>query len=294
LGLKCGAAPKLKATIASSLFKVMEWRHFVATIWPDSAMQLGSEGEHAMGHKIAIVDDDENLLESLGCVLKEEGFEIDTYSSGEQALRGMRIRPVDLAIVDLCLPNVFGFKLFKKLKKIIPSVAVIFLTARHEDFYESSGLELGADDFIRKPCKNEVLVARVNSRIRQSSSEKQDYSERFIKGELEVDIERRQCSWRGCSVPHLTKCEFKIVSFLARRAGVVRSRDQIISHVYGDGYAIQDQAIDTHKKRIVKKFKSIDAEFNQIQAEYGDGYRWREASNSRLPARLETISPPSA
>ena len=149
-----------------------------------------------MGNKIAIVDDDENLLESLGFVLKEEGFDIDTYSSGEQALLGMRVRPVDLAIVDLCLPNVFGFKLFKKLKKIIPSVAVIFLTARHEDFYESSGLELGADDFIRKPCRNDILVARVNARIRQGYGKKNDGSDYFSTGELEVDIGRRQCFWR--------------------------------------------------------------------------------------------------
>jgi len=247
-----------------------------------------------MGNKIAIVDDDENLLESLGFVLKEEGFDIDTYSSGEQALRGMRVRPVDLAIVDLCLPNLFGFKLFKKLKKIIPSVAVIFLTARHEDFYESSSLELGADDFIRKPCKNNVLVARVNARIRQGSWEKNDDSEYFSTGELEVDVGRRQCFWKGHVVPHLTKSEFTIVLFLARRAGVVRSRDQIISHVYGDGYAITDQAIDTHKKRIAKKFKSIDADFNQIEAEYAEGYRWKETSNSRLLPTLGAPRSPSA
>ena len=247
-----------------------------------------------MGNKIAIVDDDKNLLESLGFVLKEEGFDIDTYSSGEQALRGMRVRPVDLAIVDLCLPNVFGFNLFKKLKKIIPSVAVIFLTARQEDFYESSGLELGADDFIRKPCRNDVLIARVKARIRQGYSGKNDDSEYFSSGELGIDIGRRQCFWRGHAVPHLTKSEFTIVTFLARRAGVVRSRDQIISHVYGDGYAITDQAIDTHKKRIVKKFKSIDANFNQIEAEYAEGYRWRESSNSRLAPILGASRSPSA
>ena len=233
-----------------------------------------------MAYKIAIVDDDKNLLESLGYVLTAEGFAVDSYSNGEQALHGIRASSVDLAILDLFMPKVSGFKLFQKLKKTIPSLSVIFLTARQEDFFESSGLELGADDFVRKPCKNEVLLARINARIKKPISESSNGTQRFVEGQLEVDIDRRQCFWRGVVVPRLTKSEFRIVSFLARRAGIVRTRDQIISHVYGEGYAIQDQAIDTHKKRIVKKFKLIDEDFDQIQAEYGDGYRWRECSGS--------------
>ena len=134
----------------------------------------------------------------------------------------------------------------------------------------------------------------MNARIRHGYGKENDGSDYFSTGELEVDIGRRQCFWRGHAVPHLTKSEFTIVSFLARRAGVVRSRDQIISHVYGDGYAITDQAIDTHKKRIVKKFKSIDANFNQIEAEYAEGYRWREPSNSRLAPLLGASRSPSA
>ena len=233
-----------------------------------------------MAYKIAIVDDDKNLLESLGYVLKSEGFTVDSYSNGEQALYGIRANSVDLVILDLCMPNISGFKLFQRLKETIPSLSVIFLTARQEDFFESSGLELGADDFVRKPCKNEILLARINARIRKPILEPSSTIERFTEGQLEVDIDRRQCFWRGVVVPRLTKSEFKIVSFLARRAGIVRTRDQIISHVYGEGYAIQDQAIDTHKKRIVKKFKLVDEGFDQIQAEYGDGYRWKESIGS--------------
>ena len=120
-----------------------------------------------MAYKIAIVDDDKNLLESLGYVLTAEGFAVDSYSNGEQALHGIRASSVDLAILDLFMPKVSGFKLFQKLKKTIPSLSVIFLTARQEDFFESSGLELGADDFVRKPCKNEVLLARINARIKK-------------------------------------------------------------------------------------------------------------------------------
>lgn len=234
-----------------------------------------------MSHRIAIVDDDKNLLESLSYVLRTEGFDIDAYSCGDEAVHGMRGRRVDLVILDLCLPNDFGFKLFRKLKKIIPSVAVVFLTARHEDFYELSGLELGADDFIRKPCKNDVLVARIKARLRQHLPKDGGKCCRFSEGNLEIDLERRQCFWKGHSLPHLTKSEFKILSFLAKRAGVVRTRDDIISYVYGEGYAIQDQAIDTHKKRIQKKFKVIDPDFDQIEAVYADGYRWRESAGSR-------------
>ena len=233
-----------------------------------------------MVYRIAIVDDDKNLLESLGCMLNSEGFAVDSYSNGEQALHGIRGSSIDLVILDLCMPNIPGFKLFQKLKETTPSLSVIFLTARQEDFFESSGLELGADDFVRKPCKNEVLLARINARIKKPLLEASKSIQGFTEGQLEVDIERRECFWKGTVVPRLTKSEFKIVSFLARRAGIVRTRDQIISHVYGEGYAIQDQAIDTHKKRIIKKFKLIDEDFDQIQAEYGDGYRWRESIGS--------------
>jgi len=230
-----------------------------------------------MVHRIAIVDDDKNLLESLGYMLKSEGFFVDIFSNAEQAFHGIRRNSIDLVILDLCMPDISGFKLFQKLKEAIPSLSVIFLTARHEDFLEASGLDLGADDFIRKPCKNEVLLARVNARIKKPILESSNGIKGFTEGQLEVDIDRRQCFWKGDVVPRLTKSEFKIVWFLARRAGIVRTRDQIISHIYGEGYAIQDQAIDTHKKRIVKKFKLIDEDFDQIQAEYGDGYRWKES-----------------
>ena len=244
-----------------------------------------------MAYKIAIVDDDKNLLESLGYMLKSNGFSVDSYNNGEKALHGIRASSVDLVILDLCMPNISGFKLFQKLRELMPSLAVIFLTARQEDFFESSGLELGADDFIRKPWKNDILLARINARIKKPISEPSKGIQRFTEGQLEVDVDRRQCFWRGSAVPHLTKSEFKIVSFLARRAGIVRTRDQIISHVYGEGYAIQDQAIDTHKKRIVKKFKLVDEDFDQIQAEYGDGYRWKEAIRSRsIGSRAHEIS----
>ena len=244
-----------------------------------------------MTQTIALVDDDRNILTSISIALEKEGFKVQTYLDGESALIGLTRTPPDLAVIDIKMPKMDGEELLKKLRKKT-SLPVIFLTSKDDEIDELLGLKLGADDFIRKPCRNDVLVARVKARIRQGYSEKNDDSEYFSSGDLKVDIGRRKCFWRGHAVPHLTKTEFTIVSFLARRAGVVRSRDQIISHVYGDGYAITDQAIDTHKKRIVKKFKSIDANFNQIEAEYAEGYRWRESSNSRLARYLGPLGRP--
>ena len=226
-----------------------------------------------MGQKIAIVDDNRNLLESLRLALGGEGFEVDTYNNGEQALQGIRARPVDLAILDILMPRVNGFDVLRQLRKA-SAIPVIFLTSKCDDVDETSGLDLGADDFIRKPFKQSTLISRIRALLRRQVLNQGEGTKRLFQGDLKMDLEQYQCTWKGNIVPKLTVTEFEILKFLVKRPGVVRTRNQIIDLVYGEGFAIEDRIVDSHKKRVVKKFKEVDSEFNQLEAVYGIGYKW--------------------
>ena len=226
-----------------------------------------------MGQKIAIVDDNRNLLESLSIALTNEGFKIDIYDNGEHALQGIRKSPVDLAILDIKMPRLNGFDVLRKLRKI-SAVPVIFLTSKCDDVDESSGLDSGADDYIRKPFAESILISRIRALLRRHSPDQSEQTHCLSQGDLEMDLDRYQCLWKGMLVPSLTATEFEILKFLVKRPGVVRTRNQIIDLVYGTGFAIEDRTIDSHKKRIVEKFKMVDPKFAQVAAVYSLGYRW--------------------
>jgi len=226
-----------------------------------------------MGQKIAIVDDNRSLCESLSIALGEEGFETDTYINGEQALQGIRTRPVDLAILDILMPRVNGFDVLRQLRKA-SAIPVIFLTSKCDDVDETSGLDSGADDYIRKPFKLSILISRIRSLLRRQVLDQGEETKQLLQDDLKIDLERYQCTWKDIQVPKLTVTEFEILKLLVKRPGVVRTRDQIIDLVYGEGFAVSDRTIDSHKKRIVKKFKEVDPEFSQLEAVYRIGYKW--------------------
>ena len=226
-----------------------------------------------MGQKIAIVDDNRSLLESLRLALGGEGFEVDIYNNGEQALQGMRAQPVDLAVLDILMPRVNGFDVLRQLRKVSP-IPVIFLTSKCDDVDETSGLDLGADDYIRKPFKQSTLISRIRALLRRQVLNQGEGTKRLVEGDLKMDLEQYQCVWKGNIVPKLTVTEFEILKFLVKRPGVVRTRNQIIDLVYGEGFAIEDRTVDSHKKRVVKKFKEVDPAFCQLEAVYGIGYKW--------------------
>ena len=226
-----------------------------------------------MGQKIAIVDDNRSLLESLRVALGGEGFEVDIYNNGEQALQGMRAQPVDLAILDILMPRVNGFDVLRQLRKA-SAIPVIFLTSKSDDVDETSGLDLGADDYIRKPFKQSTLISRIRALLRRQVLGQGEGTKQLLQGNLKMDLEQYQCTWKGNVVPKLTVTEFEILKFLVKRPGVVRTRNQIIDLVYGEGFAIEDRIVDSHKKRVVKKFKEVDPDFCQLEAVYGIGYKW--------------------
>ena len=226
-----------------------------------------------MGQKIAIIDDNRSLCESLRLALTMEGFEIDTYVNGEDALQGIQERPVDLALLDILMPRLNGFDVLRRLRKL-SAMPVIFLTSKCDDVDETSGLDLGADDYIRKPFTLGVLISRIRALLRRQSAGESGEIVEMSRGDLKMDLEKYQCTWKGLHIPDLTVTEFEILKLLVKRPGVVRSRDQIIDLVYGPEFAMEDRNIDSHKKRIVQKFKVVDPEFCQLEPVYGVGYRW--------------------
>ena len=171
------------------------------------------------------------------------------------------------------MPRLNGFDVLRRLRKL-SSMPVIFVTSKCDDVDETSGLDLGADDYIRKPFTQGVLIARIRALLRRHSSKKERRPTELSHGQLKMDLEQYRCTWGGVEVPGLTVTEFEILKLLAQRPGVVRSRDQIIDLVYGPNFVMEDRNIDSHKKRIVQKFKVVDPSFSQLEPVYGLGYRW--------------------
>ena len=231
-----------------------------------------------MGNTIALVDDDRNILTSVAMTLEAEGFNVRTYSDGAEALKAIQQQPVDLAILDIKMPRMDGMELLGHLRKQ-SAMPVIFLTSKDDEVDEVLGLRMGADDYIKKPFSQRLLIERIRALLRRGevarSGPDSDAEPVVQRGDLTLDPARHQCTWRGQNVD-LTVTEFLILKSLAMRPGHVKNRDQLMDGAYGEHIYVDDRTIDSHIKRLRKKFKAVDPEFAQIETLYGVGYRYRD------------------
>ena len=223
---------------------------------------------------IALVDDDQNILVSLSAALVDEGYKVDTYGDGAEALEGLVRKRADLAILDIKMPRMDGLELLTELRQK-DKLPVIFLTSRDDEVDEIMGLRLGADDYIKKPFSQRLLLERIRAVLRRHEAKSDDENGDSImrRGDLVLDPARHLCSWKGGEI-NLTVTEFLIVETLARRPGHVKNRDQLIDAAYGEHIYVDDRTIDSHIKRLRRKFKAVDNEFAGIDTLYGVGYRY--------------------
>jgi len=230
-----------------------------------------------MKHTIALVDDDRNILTSISIALEKEGFNVQTYLDGESAYIGMTRTPPNLAVIDVKMPKMDGEELLRKLRKKT-SLPVILLTSKDEEVDELLGLKLGADDFIKKSggFSIKVLIERIRVQLRKKDSQNIDENKNIIShGKLRLDPSQLECEWNGKQLPDkLTTTEFLIVKELAKRPGIIKERSQLMDIAYREDTDIEDRTIDSHIKRIRKKFKRVDNNFSAIETRYGSGYRW--------------------
>ena len=240
-----------------------------------------------MGAKIALVDDDRNILTSVTMALEAEGFDIKTYMEGESAISGLANNPVDLVVLDIKMPRMNGMEVLEKLRET-STVPVIFLTSKDDEVDQVLGLRMGADDYITKPFSQRLLVERIRAILRREEHRKiepasNDDSHLLKYDLLELDEERHYCAWNGLSVD-LTVTEFLLVKALVKRPGHVKNRDQLMDLAYGETVYVDDRTIDSHIKRVRKKFKKVDDSFDNIQTVYGVGYRYKEAEKTAQSA----------
>jgi two-component system response regulator ChvI len=226
-------------------------------------------------HTIALVDDDRNILTSVAMALEAEGFKVRAYAGGQEALDGISRQPVDLAVLDIKMPRMDGMELLKHLREK-DNLPVIFLTSKDDEVDEALGLRMGADDYITKPFSQRLLIERIRTvlRRRQQAKDEGQGASTLRRGELVLDPSRHLCTWRSKEID-LTVTEFLLLEALARRPGHVKSRDQLIDAAYGEHIYVDDRTIDSHVKRLRRKFKDVDAEFAEIETLYGVGYRYR-------------------
>ena len=228
---------------------------------------------------IALVDDDRNILTSVSIALESEGYRVETYTDGASALEGLGARPPNLAILDIKMPRMDGMELLRRLRQKT-DLPVIFLTSKDDEIDELFGLKMGADDFIRKPFSQRLLVERVKAVLRRgapkdAAAPKESDAKALERGHLKMDPERHTCTWKDQPVT-LTVTEFLILQALAQRPGVVKSRNALMDAAYDDQVYVDDRTIDSHIKRLRKKFKIVDDNFDKIETLYGIGYRYSE------------------
>ncbi len=229
---------------------------------------------------IALVDDDRNILTSITMALEAEGFTVRTYTDGAEALRGLTAQPPDLAVLDIKMPRMDGMELLGRLRKQ-SQIPVIFLTSKDDEVDEVLGLRMGADDYIKKPFSQRLLIERIRALLRrkelgQATGSGGTAAEAPItRGDLVLDPGRHVCTWKGKEV-NLTVTEFLLLKALALRPGLVKSRDNLMDAAYGEHVYVDDRTIDSHVKRLRKKFKALDSDFAHIETLYGLGYRYRD------------------
>jgi two-component system response regulator ChvI len=229
---------------------------------------------------IALVDDDRNILTSVSIALQAEGFLTRVYSDGEAALKALADNPPDLAIFDIKMPRMDGLELLRRLRER-QSTPVIFLTSKDDELDEALGLAMGADDYIAKPFSQRLLIARIRAILRRAEALQpagaggEPAAETLVRGRLAMDPARHRVLWNGEPVT-LTVTEFLILETLAQRPGVVKTRNQLMDAAYQDDIYVDDRTIDSHIKRVRRKFRGVDPEFDAIETLYGAGYRFSE------------------
>src|SRR5688500_1140844 len=234
-----------------------------------------------MAASIALVDDDRNILTSVSIALQSEGFTVRVYSDGETALKALIDNPPDLAVLDVKMPRMDGMELLRRLREK-SAIPAIFLTSKDDELDEALGLAMGADDYISKPFSQRLLIARIRAVLRRTEmraqpeegGEEAEASE-IERGRLRMDPARHRVRWDGKEVA-LTVTEFLILEALAQRPGVVKNRNQLMDVAYQDDIYVDDRTIDSHIKRMRRKFRVVDSEFKAIETLYGIGYRFAE------------------
>ncbi|MCA3435906.1 MAG: response regulator transcription factor [Rhodobacter sp.] len=228
--------------------------------------------------RIALVDDDRNILTSVSLTLEAEGFVVETYNDGQSALEAFNRRMPDMAVLDIKMPRMDGMDLLQRLRQKT-AMPVIFLTSKDDEIDEILGLRMGADDYVKKPFSLRLLIERIRALLRRqqaiATGETAASEETRImdRGALRMDPLRHSVSWKGKDVA-LTVTEFLLLQALAQRPGLVKSRDQLMDVAYDDQVYVDDRTIDSHIKRLRKKMRSIDNEFSAIETLYGIGYRY--------------------
>jgi two-component system response regulator ChvI len=242
----------------------------------------GATGPHAAQQCIALVDDDRNILTTVSIFLQSEGFATRVYADGETALKALLENPPDLAIFDIKMPRMDGLELLQRLREK-SSLPVIFLTSKDEEPDEALGLAMGADDYIAKPFSQRLLVARIRAILRRTELVRAEpdepapegLPEPIHRGRLTIDPARHSVTWDGKPVS-LTVTEFLILDALAQRPGVIKSRNQLMDAAYPDDVFVDDRTVDSHIKRLRRKFRSVDPEFGSVETLYGAGYSFTD------------------
>lgn len=233
-----------------------------------------------MTHKITLVDDDRNILTSVSMALSAEGYDVKTFNDGEEGLKGIQNGDPDLVILDIKMPRMDGMEVLSRLREQ-SNIPVIFLTSKDDEVDEVIGLRMGADDYITKPFSQRLLIARIRALLRREElrkagkDQKTEDGEKIVRGKLELDDARHLSTWDGQYV-NLTVTEYLLLKALALRPGHVKNRDQLIDMAYGENIYVDDRTIDSHIKRIRKKFRNVDPDFAQIETLYGVGYKYKE------------------
>ena len=231
--------------------------------------------------RIALVDDDRNILTSVSITLEAEGFEVETYNDGQSALDAFAKRLPDLAVFDIKMPRMDGMDLLQRVRQKTSTLPVIFLTSKDDEIDEVLGLRMGADDYVTKPFSQRLLVERIRALLRRqeviASDDAGEVEDGRVmeRGELRMDPLRHAVTWKGLDVS-LTVTEFLLLQALAQRPGFVKSRDQLMDVAYDDQVYVDDRTIDSHIKRLRKKMRSADSDFSAIETLYGIGYRYNE------------------
>ncbi|MEE4450265.1 response regulator transcription factor [Novosphingobium resinovorum] len=249
---------------------------------PSNPIQPAEATTPARQHVVALVDDDRNILTALSIGLHAEGFATRVYADAETALKALLENPPDLAIFDVKMPRMDGLALLKALRTQ-SSLPVIFLTSKDQELDEALGLALGADDYIAKPFSQRLLVARIRAILRRSEltrlppeqNAEVEVPDPIARGRLSLDPARHQVTWEGRPVS-LTVTEFLILEALALRPGIVKSRNQLMDAAYSDDVYVDDRTIDSHIKRLRRKFRAVDPEFAAIDTLYGAGYSFAD------------------
>ena len=235
--------------------------------------------------RIALVDDESNILTSISLALESEGYIVDTYANGQEALIGLESKEYDLGLFDIKMPRMNGNELLMKVRSSknlsLKNMPVIFLTSKDQEQDEIIGLKMGAADYIKKPLSQKLLNERVRTVLRVHQNRNADVinnsveNKNFKKGDLSLDDLKQLCFWKN-DIIELTVAEFNLIKSLSKHPGVIKDRNQLMDAMYGDTIYVDDRTIDSHIKRLRKKFKSYDPNFDQIRTRYGSGYSWRE------------------